>query len=77
MDVFSGHFEDMHRTVLQNCNNMQQQHSMKYTAKSAILILRKKILKTSKRLLLLCNILLVRQISHSLLTKNLHKHIFA
>ena len=59
MDVFSGHFEDMHRTVLQNCNNMQQQHSMKYTAKSAILILRKKILKTSKRLLLLCNILLV------------------
>ena len=24
MDVFSGRFEDIHRTVLQNCNNMQQ-----------------------------------------------------
>ena len=49
-----------------------------YTVKSAILTLRKKILKTSKRLLLLSNILLVYQISHFLLTKNhLPKHIFA
>ena len=48
-----------------------------YTAKSTILILRKKILKTSKKLLLLCNTLLLHQISHSLLTKNLPQHIFA
>ena len=24
MDIFSGHFEDIHRTVLQNCNNMEK-----------------------------------------------------
>ena len=49
-----------------------------HTAKRAILFLRKKKrLKTSKRLLLSSNILLVRQINHFLLTKNLLKHIFA
>ena len=37
---------------------------------------RKKKLKTSKRLLLSSNTLLVRQISHFLLTKNLPRHIF-
>ena len=37
----------------------------------------KKRLKTSKRLLLSSNILLVPQINHFLLTKNLLKHIFA
>ena len=48
-----------------------------YTAKIAFFILRKKSFKISKRLLLSSNVLLVRQISHILLTKNLSKHIFA
>ena len=47
-----------------------------HTAKSAILIVRKK-LKTSNNLPLSSNILLVRPISHFLLTKNLPKHNFA
>ena len=47
-----------------------------HTAKSAILIVRKK-LKTSNNLPLSSNILLVRPISHFLPTKNLPKHNFA
>ena len=51
--------------------NLSENKRITNTAKNAIPILRKKILKTSKRLSLLSNILLVRQISHFLLTKNL------
>ena len=72
-----GVFSDISKAFDEVCHDGISFKLKTYTVKSVILILRKKILKTSKRLLLLSNILLVRQISHFLLTKNLPKYIFA